>query len=161
MVAEPAEAGRVGLGAYRMNPKAFHQQIDDQQLVDAIVEAEKSTSGEIRVFIRRSACLDPLAAAHAEFDRQGMKKTPLRNAVLIYLVPTTRQFAVAADEGIHLRCGEAFWKSVAEEMADLLREGRYTEGVLAGIRRAGQELGRHFPKFPGDRDDLPNAVIRD
>ena len=161
MVAEPAGVGSLGLGAQVMNPKAFQQQIDDQQLVDAIVEAEKGTSGEIRVFIRRSACLDPLAAAHAELDRQGMKRTPLRNAVLIYLVPSTRQFAVAADEGIHLRCGEAFWKSVAEEMANLLREGHYTEGVLAGIRRAGQELGRHFPKFPGDRDDLPNTVIRD
>lgn len=90
-----------------------------------------------------------------------MKKTPLRNAVLIYLVPSTRQFAVAADEGIHLRCGDAFWKSVADEMSALLQEGRYTDGVLAGIRRAGQELARHFPKFDGDRDDLPNTVIRD
>jgi uncharacterized membrane protein len=144
-----------------MDPREFQKQLDDQKIVDAIVDAEKSTSGEIRVFVRRGACANPLAAAHAELDRQGMKKTPLRNAVLIYLVPSARQFAVAADEGIHLRCGEAFWKSVAEEMSALMREGRFTEAVLAGIRRAGQELTRHFPKFDGDRDDLPNTVIRE
>lgn len=144
-----------------MDPREFQKQLDDQRIVDAIVEAEKTTSGEIRVFIRRGGCDNPLKAAHAELERHGMKQTPLRNAVLIYLVPATRQFAVAADEGIHLRCGDAFWKSVADEMSVLLREGRYTEGVLAGIRRAGQELSRHFPKFDGDRDDLPNTVIRD
>lgn len=144
-----------------MDPKEFQKQVDDQRVVEAIVTAEKQTSGEIRVFIRQGPCNDPLAAAHRELEERGMKKTPLRNAVLIYIVPASRQFAIAADEGIHLRCGEAFWTSIAADMSELLKQGKFTEALLAGIQRAGAELAKHFPKHPNDRDDLPNSILRE
>ena len=144
-----------------MKPREFQDQIDDPRVVQAITEAEKLTSGELRVFISRHPCTDPLEAAHREFDRQGMRKTPLRNAVLFYFVPASRQFAIAGDEGIHFRCGDVFWKDVAGEMSQLLKEGRFTDAIVAGIHRAGVEMARHFPKYPGDRDDLPNTVLRD
>lgn len=144
-----------------MDPKEFQEQVDDQRVVEAIVTAEKQTSGEIRVFIRQGPCNDPLAAAHRELEERGMKKTPLRNAVLIYIVPASRQFAIAADEGIHLRCGEAFWTSIAADMSELLKQGKFTEALLAGIQRAVTELAKHFPKHPNDRDDLPNSILRE
>jgi putative membrane protein len=102
-----------------------------------------------------------LAEAHRELDRQGMKKTPLRNAILIYLVPTSRQFAIAADEGIHLRCGNDTWNAIAREMTALLKQEHFTEAIVTAVQKCGQALAQHFPKFPSDRDDLPNTVLRD
>jgi uncharacterized membrane protein len=143
-----------------MKTKSFQQQIDDGQLCVAIREAEQNTSGEIRVFISRFPTTDPLADARREFDRLGMKRTPLRNAVLLYFAPESQQFAIIGDENIHFRCGEAFWKAVAGEMEAELKHGRITAAILAGIQRAGLELARHFPRQAGDRDDLPNTVER-
>ena len=42
------------------------------------------------------------------------------------------------------------------------REGRFTEGIVAGVRALGDELARHFPRRPGetDRNELPDTVSR-
>ena len=143
-----------------MNAKTFQRQIDDQELQAAIREAERGTSGEIRVFISRLASTDPLADARREFERLGMTRTPLRNAVLLFFAPESQRFAIVGDEAIHLRCGEAFWQSVAGEMEQLLKQGDTSGAIIAGIRRAGAELTTHFPRHHGDRNDLPNKVVR-
>jgi len=144
-----------------MNSNSFQRQIDDAKLQSAIREAERGTSGEIRVFISRFVCSDPLADGRKEFDRLGMSRTPLRNAVLLYFAPESQRFAIIGDEAIHLRCGEAFWHAVAGEMEALLRQGDISGAILAGIRRTGAELSVHFPRHAGDRNDLPNNVVRD
>lgn len=143
-----------------MNAKTFQRQIDDQELQAAIREAERGTSGEIRVFISRWASADPLADARREFERLGMTRTPLRNAVLLFFAPESQRFAIVGDEAIHLRCGEPFWQAVAGEMEQLLKQGDTSGAIIAGVRRAGAELTIHFPRHPGDRNDLPNAVVR-
>ncbi len=144
-----------------MKPSEFTDGIDDNQVAEAIRQAEANTSGEIRVFISQLATEDPVAAARREFGRLGMHRTPMRNGVLLFFAPVSNQFAVYGDEGIHLRCGEDFWKSTTEEMQGLLRSGRMSEAIAVGIRRVGEVLSQHFPKYPGDRDDLPNTVARD
>lgn len=144
-----------------MEPTAFTQQLDDAQIAEAIRLAEVSTSGEIRVFITRSHSAKPLEDARREFYRLGMASTALRNAVLLYFAPATQRFAVYGDEGVYLRCEASFWESTTREMEVLLKEGKFHEAVLTGIRRAGDELARQFPKHGADRNDLPNEVVRD
>jgi uncharacterized membrane protein len=144
-----------------MRPSKFHDHLDDNRVVQAIVDAEKKTSGEIRVFVTRHRCDDAVAAARREFGKLGMTKTPHRNAVLLYFAPRSQKFAIVGDEGIHERCGEVFWQDVAQAMESLLRSGKFTEAVTAGIARAGTELAQHFPQTSRDQDDLPNAVVRD
>lgn len=143
-----------------MNTTSFQRQIDDAKLQAAIREAEHGTSGEIRVFISRFPSADPLADGRKEFDRLGMTRTPLRNAVLLYFAPESQRFAIIGDEAIHLRCGAEFWQAVAGEMESLLRQGDIGGAILAGIRRTGTELSRHFPRHTADRNDLPNGVVR-
>ncbi len=143
-----------------MKATSFQQQIDDTKLQAAIREAERGTSGEIRVFISRFASADPLADGQKEFARLGMARTPLRNAVLLYFAPESQRFAIIGDEAIHLRCGEPFWQAVAGQMEALLRQGDINGAILAGIRRTGAELAHHFPRHSGDRNDLPNTVVR-
>ncbi len=144
-----------------MRPEKFIEQLEDQRIVAAIQLAEAATSGEIRVFVTRHSPVDPLAEALRQFSKLGMTRTPQRNAVLLYLVPLSRTFAIVGDEGIHQRCGQDFWDRVREEMSRRFKVGDFTGGVIAGIQSAGTELARHFPKVAGDQNDLPDSVVRD
>ena len=144
-----------------MKMNAFLEKLQDTEVVSAIRHAEGRTSGEIRVFISRSATQDPVKAAGLQFERLGMTRTEERNGVLVYLAPESRRFAIIGDKGIHERCGEAFWHEVAEEMGKEFRDGQFTRGLVHGIHRAGELLARHFPRQPDDRNELPDAVERD
>jgi uncharacterized membrane protein len=46
-------------------------------------------------------------------------------------------------------------------MEKLFREGKFTEGVLAGLERAGDIMARHFPREDDDRTELSDAVVRE
>ena len=61
------------------------QDICTTTVVAAIRDAERETSGEIRVFISPKHVDDPVAAARAEFLRRGMDQSRARNGVLIFV----------------------------------------------------------------------------
>ena len=94
-----------------MKPRAFISQLDEASLVAAIADAEKKTSGEIRVFLSHRKPDDAVAAAQRAFDHLGMAKTREHNGVLIFVAPKARKFAVIGDAGVHQRCGDEFWKA--------------------------------------------------
>ena len=144
-----------------MSAPQFIQQLREPEIVAAIRAAEQKTSGEVRVFISDKDVADPVAAAQAQFNLLGMEKTRERNAVLIYLAPGSRKFAVIGDTGVHARCGDAFWQELARSMTEHFRKSEFTEGILQGIRRAGELLAGHFPRRPDDTNELPDRVERD
>jgi uncharacterized membrane protein len=128
-----------------MHPKKFIQQLPHDALVEAIREAESKTSGEIRVLISHKSVTDPVAAAQKEFVRLGMTKSPERNGVLIFVAPRLHKFAVIGDEGVHAKCGDEFWRELAKAMTDYFRKSEFTEGLIHGVRKAGELLAEHFP----------------
>ncbi len=132
--------------------------IDEGRIVTAIGAAEQRTSGEIRVVVSQRKTDEPVLAAQKEFERLGMTKTAARNGVLIFVAPASHTFAVIGDQGIHEKCGEAFWRELASAMTARFVRGEFTEGLVLGIERAGSLLAVHFPRQPDDRDELPNAV---
>lgn len=142
-----------------MIPKHFIAQLDRQQIEQAIQQAEQLTSGEIRVIIQRQPTEDAVAAARTEFVRLGMTKTRHRNAVLLFVAPASQSFALIGDEGVHAKCGGAFWSEVAAAMQKDFRDGNHTGAIIEGINRAGALLAAHFPPEPGDGNELPNQVI--
>ena len=144
-----------------MNHKEFVSKLDEARIVKAIAEAERKSSGEIRVYISHRRRTDPLKFARKRFVELGMTRTRHRNAVLIYLVPLTRQFAVVGDAGVHEKCGDAFWQRVSAQMAGLLKEGRFTEAIIEAIQMIGDILGQHFPRDPDDRNELPDRIVHD
>jgi uncharacterized membrane protein len=115
------------------------------------------------VHVTRRPVEDAKRAGAAVFEKLGMTATAERNGVLIFLAPTSRSFAVLGDSGIHERCGDEFWASVAAAMSAHFREGRFSDGLVAGIAAVGSELARHFPRREGDgdRNELPDTVSRD
>jgi uncharacterized membrane protein len=144
-----------------MHPKDFLSQLDEDRIIAAIAEAEKKTSGEIRVYISHKKRQDAMAFAQKRFLDLGMDKTRDRNAVLIYIVPLTRQFAVIGDTAVHEKCGNAFWQEVAALMTQSLKEELFTAAIVRAVEKIGQLLAAHFPRRPDDTNELPNQIVRD
>ena len=144
-----------------MNPKIFINQLDDEKIVAAIGAAESRTSGEIRVFISRHEVADALTEAKRHFQEMGMEKTAERNGVLIFVAPKSRAFAIVGDSGVHAKCGDVFWNETAEKMRSFFKEQKFAEGLVEGIRIAGEILARHFPRNSADRNELPDAIEGD
>lgn len=142
-----------------MKKSAFTKRLDITAIEAAIAKAERETSGEIRVVILHQPVADALVAAQSAFLRLGMDKTKERNAVLIFVAPESQNFAVIGDDGVHQKCGQAFWDELALAMSDAFKAGQYTEGLLKGIDRAADLLGQHFPHRPGDTNELPDKIV--
>ncbi|MBX3738654.1 MAG: TPM domain-containing protein [Candidatus Didemnitutus sp.] len=141
--------------------KTFLAQLDTARIERAIADAEKLTSGELRVVFQAGEVTDVTQLAHDAFARLGMTSTRERNAVLILIAPDARQFALYGDAGVHAKCGDDFWRNVAAAMEQKFRTGQHTDAVIEGIARAGELLAREFPHRPDDRDELPNTVVQD
>ena len=160
---EEASAAEDQAAIGKMKIKRFFQNLEEQRVTDAIRAAEGKTSGEIRVFVssRRLRGADVTRRAAEEFEKLGMTKTSERNGILFYFVPEDRRFAVIGDAGIHEKCGPDFWSEIASAVRARLVSGEFTEAVVEGIRLAGTSLMRHFPIIPGDRNELPDNIVRD
>src|SRR5437667_5287765 len=139
----------------------FFATLDSDRIVAAIAEAEKKSSGQVRVHVthRKPENLEERAARR--FEKLGMTRTAHRNGVLIYIAPKLRRFRILGDTGVHEKCGDEFWKETASEMEEHFRRGEFTEGVVRGIEKAGELLAAHFPRSAGDRNELPDEVTED
>ena len=132
--------------------------IDHAKIVSAIRAAETRSSGEIRIVLSRHKAKDPLHAAQRQFVRLGMANTQAHNGVLIFVAPASRNFAVIGDTAVHEKCGDAFWRELADAMTEKFKRGAFEEGIVLGIERAGALLAEHFPPVPGDRNELSDDV---
>lgn len=144
-----------------MGHRKFVSQLAHERIHAAIRAAESKSSGELRVMVSHKAAPNPVAIAQKAFLRLGMQSTNHRNAVLIFVAPRSRTFAIIGDEGIHARCGEGFWNDLAAAMTGYFKRGDFTDGIVHGIDRAGELLAEHFPPAPGDNNELPDDVIED
>jgi uncharacterized membrane protein len=144
-----------------MKAREFLNQLHHDEVVSAIREAEKKTSGEIRVFITRKDIEEPVEIAKRHFIDVGMEKTRERNGVLIFVAPRTQKFAVIGDTAIHERCGEEFWRELTAEMHGHFRDSDFTKGLVHVVKKAGDLLAKHFPRKPDDKNELPDTIIRD
>jgi uncharacterized membrane protein len=133
--------------------------IDDDRIKAAIADAEKQTSGEIRVSVSRFFYGSVRHAAGKAFDRMGMRATQDRNGILFFVVPSRRRFVVIGDEGIHQKVGQDFWEKLVAAMSGDFREEKFNEGLVRGISECGRLLAVHFP-HQGARDvnELPDDI---
>jgi uncharacterized membrane protein len=144
-----------------MNHWWFLLRLRHKPILAAIAQAEKQTSGEVRVFISHKPCTNAYAEAVLQFEKLGMTATAERNGVLFFIAPRSRTFAVVGDTGIHSRCGESFWTTLAATLSGAFKTGRLTSGLVEAIQTAGQLLAEHFPIGHEDRNELPNDIVTD
>jgi uncharacterized membrane protein len=122
--------------------------VDKKRVRDAILRAEKSTTAPISVSIEAHVTGDVHEAAVRSLHRRGLSREAERHAVLFFVVPSRREFAVVGDAQAHDRLGQAAWEDVAATVQKHFRKGDATAGLVAGIEEAGRYLAVHFPREP-------------
>ena len=124
----------------------------------SIHEAEKSTSGEIRLHVENVCKYDVLDRAADVFKELSMHKTELRNGVLFYLSVKDRKFAILGDAGINTKVPAGFWDSIKDIVLNHFKDGLYAKGLSEGIEKAGLKLSEHFPYSKEDVNELSNDI---
>ncbi|MDQ3536902.1 MAG: TPM domain-containing protein [Bacteroidota bacterium] len=138
--------------------KEIFSEKEKEQIVKAIIQSEKNTSGEIQVHIEKHCNEDVLERATTVFSILKMHKTKLRNGFLFYLAVEDHKFAILGDVGINSVVPENFWNEIKDHMAARFKEGRFTEGLCEGINMAGSQLKDHFPLHKDDTNELPDEI---
>lgn len=140
--------------------REFFTDEENQQMVLAIREAERMTSGEIRVFVEnRCRFVHAMDRALEVFDKLQMYQTQHRNGVLLYVALKDHQFAILGDEGIHRKVGNSFWQKQLGELRRHFGEGRFVEGISQCVREIGASLQQHFPYQSDDDNELPDNIV--
>ncbi len=140
--------------------KAIFNEDQNKRIVKAIEDAEKMTSGEVRVYIElKCKYVDALDRAHEIFQQLNMENTKERNGVLVYVAMKDRQFAILGDKGIHEKVGDSFWKEQRNDMLQHFQKGKFIDGISSAVRSIGASLKSYFPHQSDDENELPDDVI--
>ena len=132
----------------------------DQELIaNAISEAEKATSGEIRIAVEKKCAGNAFERATTYFSKLGMDKTAKHNGVLIYLAYEDHKFAIIGDSGINKVVPPDFWEMTQVAMKAHFAGGNIVQGIIAGIVLAGEKMALYFPFEGDDINELPNNII--
>jgi uncharacterized membrane protein len=133
---------------------------EEQELIaHTIAEAEKATSGEIRIAIEKHCHGSAFERATQYFSELGMDKTAQHNGVLIYLASADHKFAIIGDRGIDNVVPDDFWETTQVAMKAHFQSGNMAAGIIAGVAAAGEKLALFFPYQNGDINELPNDII--
>ena len=81
---------------------------EQKQVIRAIGEAEKNSSGEIRLHIEDNCNEDLMDHAAFIFEKLNIHKTELRNGVLFYVSINPHGFAILGDVGINQKVNDLF-----------------------------------------------------
>ena len=114
-----------------MEAKSFLSVEECRNVIDAIAEAEKNCSGEIRVNIANKAGENVMESAVNVFYSLEMDKTLRKNGVLFFIASEDRRFAVIGDEGINNVVPENFWNDVCALMIEYFKKEEF--GALDGL----------------------------
>ena len=133
---------------------------DEQEIVEAIRAAEKNTSGEIRVHIEKTTKMEAYDRAKEVFHELNMDETELKNGVLIYLAVEDRHFVICGDKGIDDVVQDDFWNCTRDIMVAEFKKGDFKQGLIDGIRRAGEQLQKYFPFTDDDKNELSNEISK-
>lgn len=131
---------------------------EDRRVVEAIKQAERNTSGEIKVHIENRCKGDVEERSLIVFNKLKLNETKLRNGVLIYLAVRDHKFAILGDEGINNVVGQGFWNDVKDLMLSHFKENRFADGLEQGIQRCGEKLKTYFPYQSDDINEIPDEI---
>jgi uncharacterized membrane protein len=148
------------MSIFPFKKKELFTEAEKQQLVQAIRESERLTSGEIRLYVE-SHCtyVNPMDRAQEVFLQLGMDKTKRSNGVILYIALKDRQFAILGDRGIHEKVGADFWVKEGELLVSHFSKNDYVGGIAACIREIGDSLCTHFPFEGDDENELPDDIV--
>lgn len=131
---------------------------EEKKIIKAIQEAERNTSGEIRVHIDAEPSENHLETTAAVFHLLKMDQTKDRNGVLFHVSPTDHNFTIIGDQGIDAVTSDDFWDEIKKTVIKKFKKGKYVKGLTLGIKMAGEALQQHFPYQDDDKNELPDEI---
>ena len=138
----------------------FLSKEEEQEIISAIVTAEKNTSGEIRVHLEASVDKDHSERALEVFHLLEMNATKDANGVLIYVAVNDKKFVIYGGKGINDVVPKDFWDNTKDVIQSHFKKGNFKQGLIYGILSSGQELKHHFPYQQDDVDELSNEISK-
>jgi uncharacterized membrane protein len=145
---------------FRNNAEDYFTPHQKSVIVAAVKQAEKQTSGEVRVFIEsKCSYVNAIDRAKELFDKLDMHKTEERNAVIVYVAIKHRQLAIFGDAGIYEKVGQKFWDEQLKEMLQYFNREDFVEGIATVVSEIGEALHQHFPYQKNDVNELPDDIV--
>lgn len=137
------------------------------RLTDDIAHSELQHRGELKLVIEGSytttqllADLQSRARAIELFGRYQVWDTEDNTGVLIYLLLAEHRIEIVADRGIARQVPQTQWDAICSEMQQALAQGKYIDGLRAGMLRITALLAQHFPAGAVDNpNELCDAPI--
>ena len=71
-----------------------------------------------------------------------------------------KSFVVYGDKGINEKVSENFWNSTRDKIQQHFKNGKFKQGLIDGVSKAGQELSEYFPWEHSDRNELDNTISK-
>lgn len=131
---------------------------EEQAIIDAIRDAESTTSGEIRVHLEKHSDMPAIERAKELFHLLKMDNTKEENGVLIYVGVDDHQLAIIGDRGLNSQVPLDFWETTKDKIIDQFRQGNFCEGLIHGIQCTGEKLAHFFPWEHGDTNELSDEI---
>lgn len=141
-----------------MSPSKHFTPEQKAALIAAIQQAEKDTSGEIRIHFENHTKKNVLDRASEVFAELKMHKTALRNGVLIYVALEDHKLAILGDAGINAKVPDHFWDDIKNKMVEKFKSGQICEGVSEAVIAAGHQLKAYFPCQADDVNELSDEL---
>ncbi len=133
----------------------------------AIAAGEKHHRGQVRFAVEPSLPLArilrrlmPRERALEVFGLLRIWDTAENCGVLVYLLLADRDVEIVADRGIHGHVGTAAWEAICRKMEAAFRDGRFADGVEAGVAAINALLAQHYPRDGRTgHDELSNRPV--
>jgi putative membrane protein len=93
------------------------------------------------------------------FFKRGVHKTAEETGILIFISLLERKVWILADRGIDSKIEPKFWKSLANELTQGIRDNQPFEALNGVIEKCAAELGRHFPGGSDKKNQLCDEII--
>jgi uncharacterized membrane protein len=138
-----------------------------QAITDAVREAERGHSGQIRVVIEATPgiahVLKRRTARHRAIDIFTFERvwdTRYNNGVLLYLMVANRDAEIVADRGLNGKVSPDQWHEICVALDRNVEGHGFTHAICVAVSSIGRHLREHFPSDGGDNELPDDAVIR-
>lgn len=148
----------------------FLTEAELQRIKAYITEAEKKTTGEIKVAIVSASGILPhfrkadkertvIRRAKTEFRRLGINKTKESTGILILISLEERMVRVQPDVGIDRLIHQNTWNTLVCCITEAFKNGQPVMGICNAVSKIGEILSMHFPAEGKIHNQLSDDVV--
>jgi putative membrane protein len=97
--------------------------------------------------------------AEAEFYQNGLHETKEENGILIMLAVFERMVVILGDKGVNSKVAPDYWEAMKNKIIRGIEQKQTGKVITEAIKSSVDELKKHFPVKPGDKNELPDNVV--